>query len=66
MNKLKAKGDWNIIKGKLKQKWGGLTDNDLLCEDGKEDEMFGRIQKRTGATREAIEDVFNEVNDSMK
>jgi uncharacterized protein YjbJ (UPF0337 family) len=55
MNKLTIQGDWNIAKGKLKQKYGQLTDHDLTYLDGKEDEMWGRLQKKTGATREALE-----------
>jgi uncharacterized protein YjbJ (UPF0337 family) len=55
MNTLEVKGDWNITKGKLKQKWASLTDDDLQYVEGKQDELFGRIQKRTGETREAIE-----------
>lgn len=55
MNKLQLKGDWNIIKGKLKQQWGSLTDDDLRYVDGQQDELIGRIQKRTGETREAVE-----------
>jgi uncharacterized protein YjbJ (UPF0337 family) len=55
MNTLQAKGNWNIAKGKLKQKFANLTDDDLRFEDGKEDELIGRIQKRTGQTKEAIE-----------
>ena len=41
MNKLTIKGDWNIAKGKLKQRWASLTDNDLQYVDGKEDELIG-------------------------
>jgi len=55
MNKFEIKGDWNIIKGTLKQKWAKLTDDDLKYVDGKNDELIGRIQKRTGETREAVE-----------
>jgi uncharacterized protein YjbJ (UPF0337 family) len=55
MNKLTIKGDWNIAKGKLKQKYGQLTDQDLTYVDGKEDELWGRLQKKTGAAREALE-----------
>ena len=50
----KIKGNWNIIKGKLKAQWGDLTDDDLTYAEGKEDEMLGRIQKRTGKTKEEI------------
>jgi len=60
MNKLEIKGDWNITKGKLKQKWAKLTDDDLQYIVGKNDELLGRIQKRTGETREAIEKAINE------
>jgi uncharacterized protein YjbJ (UPF0337 family) len=55
MNKSEIKGDWNIAMGKLKQKWAQLTDDDLRFVDGKQDEWLGRLQKRTGETREAIE-----------
>jgi uncharacterized protein YjbJ (UPF0337 family) len=55
MTKLEIKGDWNIIKGQLKQKWAKLTDDDLQYIDGKQEELLGRIQKRTGQSREAIE-----------
>ena len=55
MTKLEIKGDWNIIKGKLKQRWAKLTDDDLQFVEGKQEELIGRIQKRTGETREAVE-----------
>jgi uncharacterized protein YjbJ (UPF0337 family) len=60
MTTLEIKGDWNITKGKLKQKWAKLTDSDLTFAKGKEDELLGRIQKRTGETREAIEKAVHE------
>lgn len=55
MDKLQIKGEWNIIKGQLKQKWAQLTDDDLQYIEGKQEELFGRIQKRTGESREAVE-----------
>ena len=55
MNTLEIKGDWNIAKGKLKQQWAKLTDDDLEFVEGKQEELVGRIQKRTGETREAVE-----------
>ena len=58
MTTLEIKGDWNITKGKLKQKWATLTDDDLQYIDGKKDELVGRIQKRTGETREAVEEAI--------
>lgn len=65
MNKLEIKGDWNITKGKLKQKWGKLTENDLQYVVGKHDELLGRIQKRTGETREAVEKAVKEACSSI-
>jgi uncharacterized protein YjbJ (UPF0337 family) len=55
MSTLAMKGNWNIVKGKLKQKWAKLTDDDLQFVEGKEDELVGRIQKRTGETRDNVE-----------
>jgi uncharacterized protein YjbJ (UPF0337 family) len=60
MNTLQIKGNWNIIKGKLKQKWSRLTDDDLQYVEGQEDELIGRIQKRTGEAREEVEKIVNE------
>ncbi|HSI62331.1 MAG TPA: CsbD family protein [Candidatus Saccharimonadia bacterium] len=54
MTELSFKGNWNMMKGKLKQKYAQLTDDDLLFEEGKEEEVIGRIQKRTGETKENI------------
>ncbi len=54
MNKLTIEGNWNEIKGKLKQKYGDLTDNDLTFAEGKEDELYGRLQKKLGKTKEEI------------
>jgi uncharacterized protein YjbJ (UPF0337 family) len=52
--KLQLKGNWNEIKGKLKQKYGQLTDQDLIFAEGKEDELLGRIQKRVGRTKDQL------------
>ena len=60
MNTLEMKGNWNIAKGKLKQKWAHLTDDDLEFVEGKEDELVGRIQKRTGEARENVERAVDE------
>jgi uncharacterized protein YjbJ (UPF0337 family) len=59
MNTLLLKGNWNIAKGKLKQKFAQLTDDDLQYVDGKEEELVGRIQKLTGKTREDVENAIN-------
>jgi len=54
-----VKGDWNVTKGKLKQKFAQLTDDDLMYEHGKEDELYGRLQKKLGKTREEIDKLIN-------
>jgi uncharacterized protein YjbJ (UPF0337 family) len=54
MDNLKFKGNWNEIKGKLKQRWGDLTDDDLTFQEGREDEVIGRIQRKTGESREEV------------
>lgn len=54
MDRLAIKGSWNEAKGKLKQKYGSLTDDDLTFIEGKEDELLGRLQKRLGKTKEEI------------
>jgi uncharacterized protein YjbJ (UPF0337 family) len=54
MNKLGLKGNWNEIKGKLKQKYGTLTDDDLVFAEGKEDELYGRLQQRLGKTKDEL------------
>jgi uncharacterized protein YjbJ (UPF0337 family) len=56
MNSLEWKGNWNVIKGKLKQQYAELTDEDLTFEDGKEDELLGRLQKKLGKSKEEILD----------
>tara|TARA_Y100000815_G_C13290151_1_gene480473 strand:+ start:1115 stop:1384 length:270 start_codon:yes stop_codon:yes gene_type:complete len=57
----KAEGNWNIAKGKLKQKWGDLTDDDLDYKEGKEDELLGRIQKKTGESKSKINEFLEEL-----
>jgi uncharacterized protein YjbJ (UPF0337 family) len=52
--KLKLKGNWNDLKGKAKKQYAGLTDDDLLYEEGKDDELVGRIQKRVGKTKDDV------------
>ncbi|GLR15730.1 CsbD family protein [Portibacter lacus] len=55
----KLKGNWNIIKGSLKQKYGDLSDDDLTYAEGQEDELLGRIQKKTGEAKEDIKSFIN-------
>ena len=52
--KLNLKGNWNEIKGKAKKEYADLTDDDLLYEEGKDDELIGRIQKKIGKTKEEV------------
>ena len=47
-------GNWNETKGKLKQKFAVLTDNDLLLTEGKEDELLGRLQVKLGQTKDQL------------
>ena len=51
---LQVKGNWNEVKGKLKQKYGQLTDHDLMFAEGKEDELLGRLQKRLGKSQDEL------------
>ena len=52
----KIKGNWNTIKGKIKQEYGQVTDDDLVYEEGKEDELLGRLQKKIGKSKAEIKD----------
>ena len=51
---LNLKGNWNELKGKLKQKYGQLTDDDLTFVEGKEDEFLGRLQKKLGRSKDDL------------
>lgn len=50
------KGNWNVIKGKLKQSYANLTDDDLTYAEGKEDEMLGRLQQKVGKSKQELKD----------
>ena len=54
MNETTIKGGWNELKGKIKQAYGDLTDDDLTYQEGQEDEMWGKIQQKTGKTKDEI------------
>lgn len=54
MDNLRIKGNWNQIKGKLKQQYADLTDDDLTYVEGKEDELLGRIQEKTGKSKDEL------------
>jgi uncharacterized protein YjbJ (UPF0337 family) len=54
MDKLELKGRWNELKGKIKQEHGDLTDDDLRYEEGKDDELLGRLQTKLGKTKDEV------------
>lgn len=62
--KLNLKGNWNVVKGKLKQSYGQLTDDDLAFSEGKEDELAGRIQRRLGTTIGEVRTMLEKFNKS--
>lgn len=55
----KLSGNWNELKGKIKQQYGELTDDDLTYAEGKEDELLGKIQKKTGKTKSEVKDFID-------
>lgn len=59
MAELKWKGRWNQIKGKIKQAYADITDDDLKMEEGKEDELLGKLQEKTGKKKEEVENWLN-------
>ena len=61
MDNLRIKGNWNQIKGKLKQQYADLTDDDLTYVEGKEDELLGRLQERTGKSKDELRKQINEM-----
>ncbi len=56
MNEDQFKGKWNQVKGKMKQTYADLTDDDLKYAEGKSDELLGRLQEKTGKTKEQLKD----------
>jgi uncharacterized protein YjbJ (UPF0337 family) len=58
-NKTGLKGNWNIVKGKLKEAYADLTDDDLLYEEGQEDELYGRIQTRIGKGKDEVKKMID-------
>jgi len=61
VNQQTLAGKWNEVSGKLKEKWGELSDDDLSAFSGNVDQLVGKIQRKTGESREAIEDFLGEV-----
>jgi uncharacterized protein YjbJ (UPF0337 family) len=63
VNTQQLQGTWNKVRGQVKEKWGNLTDDDLQLHGGNIDQIIGRIQQKTGESREAIEKFLNELTD---
>jgi len=61
MDKLDLKGKWKELKGKIKQQYAEWTDDDLAYEDGKDDELLGKLQQKLGKTREEVIDWLNKL-----
>lgn len=61
MNETEIKGNWNELKGKLKQKYASLTDDDLLLAEGKQDELVGRLQEKLGKSKEEIHKIISDL-----
>jgi len=60
-NTQELQGSWNQVKGQVKEKWGSLTDDDLQLHGGNLDQIIGKIQQKTGESREAVEGFLNEL-----
>lgn len=61
MNTNDLKNEWDILKGKLKQKFADLTDDDLMFAEGKKDEMMGRLEKKLGKTKEEFKEMISKL-----
>ena len=60
-NAIELKGNWNEIKGRLKQQFASLTNNDLMFADGKQEELLGRLQIKLGKTKAEIQKLISEL-----
>jgi uncharacterized protein YjbJ (UPF0337 family) len=61
INTQEIQGQWNKLRGQVKEKWGQLTEDDLQIHGGNVDQLIGTIQQRTGEGREAVEKFLNEL-----
>lgn len=61
MNDLELKGNWNEMKGKLKEEYAVLTDNDLAYEEGQEDQLIGNIQEKLGKSKKEVKDIIRDL-----
>lgn len=66
MNKEQFKGNWNQIKGKIKEKWGDLTDDDLAKINGRRDQLVGHLQERYGIAKERAEEELSDFESSLE
>jgi uncharacterized protein YjbJ (UPF0337 family) len=63
MEKSEVRGRYNELKGRLKQKYAELTDDDLTYEEGKDDEFFGRIERKIGKTKSQLKDLYKDITE---
>lgn len=63
MNNSEIRGKYNVLKGKLKQNFSNLTEDDLLYEEGKDDEFFGRIQQKIGKSKEQLKELYKDLTE---
>jgi len=61
MNTTELKGNWDELKGKLKQKYAQLTDDDLMFAEGKQEELYGKLQQKLGKTKEEIHKILSDL-----
>lgn len=66
MNKLQLKGNWSETKGKLKQQFSELTDDDLTFFEGKEEELIGKIQQKIGKTKDEVISTIKDIIDKSE
>ena len=64
MNKEQAQGNWNQLKGKIKETWGNLTDDDIALFNGKTEQFYGKLQEKYGVAKEKAEKQIKEFKDS--
>ena len=56
----KIRGNWNMIKGQLKEKYAQLTDNDLVYAEGQEEQLLGRLQQKLGKSKQEVENMIDQ------
>lgn len=61
MNKTELKGNWNELKGKLKKSYAELTDDDLIYQEGREDELYGKLQQKLGKSKEEVQKLIRDL-----